>query len=443
MVLAEIRGEAVRIIHVGGLSSPHIVDGINTVIWTIAAEQARLGHQVGLLVSEPPDIASYRYARERGIDLLHIPANRWRFDPSVGPALIVEPAADIVHFHSVFIPRQATLARDLRRWGMPYVVTPHGGLMPQVLERGRWKKRAYSSLVEQPRIQMSSGIAYVTPAGEADIRRFVPGFRGPMHWVSNPVDVEQLASVDWNPQGPRPQLTFLGRYDVYHKGLDRLAEIARRVPEADFHLFGVEDPKTKRHLDAMRRSGPANLFVNGPVFGAEKLEALARSTMYIQVSRWEALSISILEALAMGVPTVIAESMSMASMIRENDLGLVVSIHADLAAVQIGQALAATERQRAWSASSRAYARNHFSPRAVAEKVMEVYDEALDYYFSTGTTRIPGALESDRHVLNAPARLFDEHDQKERDSKYLENLLYRRDSGVEKAVDSLSAGDDA
>ncbi len=434
-----------RIIHVGGLASPYIVDGINTVIWTIAREQVRLGHQVGLLVSDKPDTASKRHARDHGIELLYVPATRWRFDATVGSKLIVEPAADIVHFHSVFIPRQATLARDLRRWGIPYVVTPHGGLMPQVLARGRLKKRAYSLAVERPRIERAAGIAYVTPGGEDDIRRFVPRFNGPCTWVANPVDVDELAAVGWQPSAGRPQITFLGRYDVFHKGLDRLAEIAARTPEADFQLFGIEDRKTRQQFERIRRAAPANLVINEPVFEAAKLEVLSRSTMYIQVSRWEALSISILEALALGTPAAIAEGMSMAAMFRDNDLGLVLSIDPAQASAQLSAALVDPARLNRWSTTARAYARANFAPQAVAEKVLDVYRESLAYDASVRGRALGRGitLERERRPADAPARFVDERQQEERATENLHDLLDRRHRRVEKAVQPLTVGDDA
>jgi glycosyltransferase involved in cell wall biosynthesis len=335
------------------------------------------------------------------------------------------------------------LARDLRRWGMPYVVTPHGGLMSQVLERSRLKKLAYSALVERARIRRASAIAYVTPAGEADIRSFVPDFDGPVRWVSNPVDVDGLGAVGWRPWGPRPALTFLGRFDVYHKGIDRLAEIARRVPEADFQLFGVEDPKTLRQLDVIRRYAPPNLHIYSPIFGAEKLDALSRSTMYIQVSRWEALSISILEALAMGVPCVISESMSMAAMFREHDLGLVVSTNSDLAALQIRAALANRERLMQWSETSRAYARVHAAPAAVARSIMQVYEEAVAHYYSERVMRLAPAVESNGYHGQALAHFTDQGEQEDRDTEELADLFERSQRRVEKVVDSIPAGDDA
>lgn len=376
----ERRADPMRIVHVGGHASPNIVDGINAVVWTIAVEQLKLGHETGLLLSEPPDDEALALADRTGLELLYVPASTWRYDDSIGKALIQRTPADIVHFHSVFVPRQATLARQLRRWAIPYVITPHGGLMPQVLSRGRLKKQVYSTLIEKPRFRHAAGIAYITPGGERDIRAYVRGFRGPVRWVPNPVDIDGLQQRYWQPRPGRPYFLFLGRFDVYHKGLDRLAEIARRVPEADFILHGVEDPGTLAHLNVIRAYAPANLAINPPIFGDAKLELLSGATMYIQVSRWEALSISILEALALGTPTVIAESMSMAGMFRENDLGLVVSTRPDEAARQIRQALVDEARLRQWSQHSRAYARARFSPASVARSVVGVYEEALDFW---------------------------------------------------------------
>jgi glycosyltransferase involved in cell wall biosynthesis len=432
-----------RIVHVGGYPSPNVVDGINAVIWTTAIEQLRMGHQVALLLMNEPGEDALAISRATGLELHHVPASAWRYDASVGQAIIQQTPADIVHFHSVFIPRQATLARSLRRWSIPYVITPHGGLMPQVLQRDRHKKDVYGALVEKPRFRHAAGIAYITPNGEADIRRYVPRFQGPVRWVPNPVDVDALQHIAPEPAAGRPYLVFLGRYDVYHKGLDRLAEIARRVQHADFRLFGAEDPDTRNHLDIIRSHGPANFEINMPVFGRQKLEILRGATMYIQVSRWEALSISVLEALAMGIPTVISESMSMASMFREHELGLVVSTESEQAAWQIERALADQAQLQTWSERSRSYARLHFTPEAVARSVVGVYEESLDLWHARrgASSHLP---QSNGDIWSETARLIQRHDAEEREATQVQFFIDRRNHGVDDdGLDAPSAGHDS
>ncbi|MEZ4569742.1 MAG: hypothetical protein R2849_05325 [Thermomicrobiales bacterium] len=78
------------------------------------------------------------------------PGNALALRSSVNRSFIIEPAADLVHFHSVSYPGRQRSPGSLRRLGIPYV-NSHGGLMPQVLERGKAKKLVYSAFVERER----------------------------------------------------------------------------------------------------------------------------------------------------------------------------------------------------------------------------------------------------------------------------------------------------
>ena len=42
---------------------------------------------------------------------------------------------DVVVFHSTYVPRQARIARRLRRAGIPYIICPHGGMTRDALMR--------------------------------------------------------------------------------------------------------------------------------------------------------------------------------------------------------------------------------------------------------------------------------------------------------------------
>lgn len=363
--------------HVGGASSPQIVDGINAVIWTVATAQAELGHRVTIIVCVPPPEAALSFARDTGVDVVHLPANDWGYDR--GPLLqrLRGQRPDIVHMHSVFVPKQASMARQLRTCGVPYVITPHGGLIPAVQQRGKVKKRFYRRLVELPRFMGAAAIGEVTPNGESDVHAFAPNYPGPVRWLPNPVNAALFEDACWRPDPARKRLIFLGRFDVIHKGLDILIETARRVPEARFELHGNDHPPTRERLDELRRSLPPNAAFYPPIFDQEKLMSLTSATMYIQMSRWEALSISILEAMYAGVPPVITEPMSMAPIIREQNAGLVVPLDPARAAPLITAALNDPTQLQHWSQNARRYARTNFAPRPVAEAYTRFYEEAL------------------------------------------------------------------
>ena len=239
---------------------------------------------------------------------------------SVERALRAKPP-DIVHFHSVFVPHQAVLARALRARGIPYVVTPHGGLSPHVLARGRFKKWWYAALVERRRFEKAAAVTALTPGEVREVRAFAPRYVGAIPVVPNPVDTRLLESMSPQVRGDRPVVTFLGRFDVLHKGIDRLYRIAELVPEADFHLYGTGHEPTQAWLAELDRRRPANLERRSPVFDEAKVAVLLASSVYIQMSRWEGFPVSVAEAMAVGVPVAVSEDLHFASIIEDGGCG--------------------------------------------------------------------------------------------------------------------------
>ncbi len=93
------------------------VNGVNATIWLLARHQARLGHQVTLLLRVVPSAAALSAAKAAGIRLLFLGGGLWSVNHRKLAEAVDERRPDLVHMHSVFIPRQASLARQLARWG--------------------------------------------------------------------------------------------------------------------------------------------------------------------------------------------------------------------------------------------------------------------------------------------------------------------------------------
>ncbi len=133
-----------RILHDGPSATPDSVNGVNASAWTLAKAQVERGDEVYFLIDSASN-EQRRVAADLGII----------FQPSADILDRVRP--DVIHAHSVFIPRQARLAFRAWRAEIPFVVQPHGGVSPQVLARGRIKKSVYAVAVEKPRFRSSSG----------------------------------------------------------------------------------------------------------------------------------------------------------------------------------------------------------------------------------------------------------------------------------------------
>lgn len=366
-----------KIVHVGGSSSPQAVDGVNNTIWPVAKEQSLLGHKVALLVDTQPDRAAKSFAEKIGVELIYIPANTWRYDPNKLERLLDSTAPQLVHMHSVFLPKQATLARTLIRHKIPYVITPNA-MSPQLLARGRLKKSLYSWLVEKPRFSKAAAIAVVTPREEKAVRTFVPTYKGNISWVPNPVNPAQLAEQVWKGNVEAKRLVYLGRFDVLHKGIDILVEIARFLPQdVELHLYGTKDAKTSKWMKRLQCNLPPNIYFHDPVFGKEKARVLSEASLYIQTSRWEVFGISIAEAMYLGVPCAIAETLNLAELFLQHNLGLVLPSDCKQAAARLTEILAQPTQLRHWSKLARSYAQSHFQPKEVALGYLELYKEVL------------------------------------------------------------------
>ncbi len=363
-----------KIWHVGAAPNPFRVDGVSRTVWLLSLEQARLGHDVSLILDGEPTPEAHAMAAEAGLKLHDVSAPTFGFARQVCDLLDTLPP-QVVHMHSVFIPKQAVLARLLRKSGIPYVITPHAGLAPQVLARGRLKKSVYSAVRERPRFMGAAAVALVTPAEEKAVRAFIPRYAGIVRWMPNPVEVQMLDPHRWRGVGDPKRLVFLGRFDVLVKGIDILVEIARLLPDVKVDLYGIEDPKTLDWLKKIKENLPANVSFNDPIFGAAKAEVLAGASLYIQPSRWEGFPVSVAECQYLGVPSSISDALDLAQLFEQHDLGLVLSLEPEVAAPQLREALADPQRLEEWSRRGREFALKHFVPSAAAQNYVNLYEE--------------------------------------------------------------------
>ncbi len=366
-----------RIWHSRAFWSPNKVDGVNSLIYSVAREQVELGHDVFLVIDNSPDEAAQRFARETGVRFLQLPGG-WLSQISKLSKALREGPPDIVHMHSVFIPHQAIFCRMLRSRSIPFVITPSGGLSPYILARSRWKKVPYCRFIERPRFHKAAGISVVTSRETDEVLSFVPGFERPIRCIPNAVELGPSEGYDWCPP-TLPKVTYLGRFDIVHKGLDLLLELARRSPHIEFHLYGPDDQASRNVSGELAKSSSSNVSFHSPVYGAEKAKVLANSTLYIQMSRWEAFGISIAEAMYLGLPCAVASSAHISSLLDEHGLGLVLPPDLAAATEALHNAISDLAQLEMWSSKAKQFAHSNFHPRAVALGFVEFYQECISH----------------------------------------------------------------
>jgi glycosyltransferase involved in cell wall biosynthesis len=284
----------------------HPDGGVVVVIVQLAVHLARIGHDVEVWLLRPwSGEAADAHARElamQNVPIILPPAG----EPG-GYAALAARHVHIVHLHSAFTPPNALLSWRLRA---PYVVSPHGGYAPASLTRSGVRKTLYKHLVERRVLRHADLQVALTDTEAEELRSF--GARGPVtvipNGVTSPPEVDGAAfrhELGINP-GSR-LLVFVGRLDVFHKGLDLLVEAVATAPNWHAALIGPEFRDGGAWLQRRARTlgVHARLVLSGPRHGRALHEAFAAADLFALTSRWEGLPMSLLEALSHGTPALV------------------------------------------------------------------------------------------------------------------------------------------
>lgn len=332
-----------RIAHflVGGCH-PDGAIGVSKTVYYLTRALAAAGHEVALfsLAAGPP-------AQIDGVVARAYPPKRFPF--GVSEALLTDLHAwhpDVVHLHSAYVPPNITLGRHLRRWGVPYVVTPHGALAPPVTWRRPYLKWPYRLLFERLLLDRATFVHAVSDSD--DIRRY--GVTAPIVVAPNAIDLDGLPR-DLDPDALRrrwPMVTgkrvflFVGRLDPLLKGLDiLLAAFARALASSRRIALVLAGPDwrggERRLRDLARRLGVERevLFL-GPVYGREKFDLLASGDVFVHTSRSEAgLPFAVLEALACARPCLVSRRADPLGLVAAYRAGVVVEPEVDQVATSL------------------------------------------------------------------------------------------------------------
>jgi glycosyltransferase involved in cell wall biosynthesis len=374
-----------RVLHVGLRPDTGYGGGVDVASWPLLTAQVAEGVDVTLLVLGELDQTSRAEAARVGVSVTTVNSQRLETLSRDGRATIRYIRPDVVHFHSVFIPAHAQLAKALGRLDIPYFLSPHAGLN---LWRGRMKKAIYGSLIEKPYFRRAATIFVLTKRERQVVERWLgPRGRSPQYLeLPNSMPALSPGTDLWIP-GESHRLVYLGRFDVMKKGLDRLVEIARLLPGVEVNAYGAAYQTERPGFERLCRQGlPANMCFLEPVHGAAKMTALTSATIYVQASRDDGFPMSIVEAMRLGVPVAVTKGCDIAETIGEQDLGMLLSDDPSSAAAELMAAMQDSSRLAHWSRAGREWTINALSPKRTAQRTIRAYEAALVSSAFPGTT---------------------------------------------------------
>ena len=223
---------------------------------------------------------------------------------------------DVVDIHAIFSHSSLAAGRACRDNGVPYVVRPHGSLDPWSLSRKAWQKRILFWLGARRLLTGAARVQYTT-AEEQDLAEQA------LPWLSNGVVVPLGVAggpdpVTAQPESP-PYILTLSRLEQ-KKGLELVIAAFHQITVAghlaDWRLViaGDGEPSYVRDLKRIAANGPAaaRIRFTGWVDGETKARWLRGASLFAAPSAQENFGLSVLEAMAVGVPVIVSTGVNLA-----------------------------------------------------------------------------------------------------------------------------------
>jgi glycosyltransferase involved in cell wall biosynthesis len=301
---------------------------------------------VSLIELPPPSAGLVRYVRTLREELLR---------------RLVDPDVAAIHLHSSragFVGRLALLGTRRR---VPLFYSPHGLAF---LNRQYWLPSVCYAALERLGARLG-GTLVGCSRGEAALLTQLGG--EPARLLENAVEDEffHVARREAKP----PLVLSIGRV-CRQKAPERFAEIAARFHIAEiparFVWVGGGDAAGEACL---RASG---VEVTGWVSPEQVREWLEQASCYVQTSRWEGMPLSVLQALAAGVPCVVNDAVGNRDAVRQGITGYVVK-QTDEMVMTIQRLLQDETLRRRFSLAARRDAQERFSNESFRRRLLQLY----------------------------------------------------------------------
>jgi glycosyltransferase involved in cell wall biosynthesis len=268
-------------------------------------------------------------------------------------------SSDILHGHGFYVGTNYLFGREARLENKPLVYHVHGIFEPYILRRSRWKKQLVHWLFEDANFGHARLWRALTLREADQIRS--RGIKAPIVVAPNGLNLNEFpapANHDHDIETPmagklskkRRRALFLGRIHP-KKGLDLLLPCWARLEKArkDWELIvaGPDENGYLAHARAIVESlGLENdVIFTGPVTRQPKRALLYSADLFVLPSYSEGFPMSLLEAMACGVPVAATTACNFPNLFQEGG-GWECLPSLDSVETALRAALSASEQER-------------------------------------------------------------------------------------------------
>ncbi|MFZ2187870.1 MAG: glycosyltransferase family 4 protein [Candidatus Moraniibacteriota bacterium] len=376
-----------RIAFIGQKGIPSLSGGVEKHVEKLATRLAASGQEVFVYVrSHYTDPSLTEYA---GVKLIHIPSIRTKHLEAISHALFATAHMlfqnyDVVHYHSIG-PSVFTILPRIFRPGIRVVATFH--TRDYFHKKWGWFARLCLRIAEYLTCVVPEKTIVISETLLAYAKKT---YKKNFSFIPNGAEVEyEPDAALLNQWGIRPKRYILSVSRlVEHKGIHYLIKAFRelerqnKVPNnfklviVGTHAYTQEYEKYLRVLS----EGARNIVFTGELHGKDLAVFFSHASLFVQPSEEEGLSLALLEAMAYGLLPIVSDIPANMEAIR-NGSGISFTVK-DVESLkkELAYYINRPEEAAVIGAIAKERAEQEYSWDAIAQKTLEVYEDALRQY---------------------------------------------------------------
>lgn len=387
-----------RILHVIANLAPRHGGPVKACV-EMARSLVDMGHEVDIFTTDQDgpnrlNVATDAPHRKDGVNTHFFRAQTLRGWPCVSFSLWRALRAkvheyDVVHVHSLYLFHGMVASYYCGKCDVPYLIRPCGALDPYLYKRHRLRKSICEMLFENRNIKNAAAIHFTTEEEKQLAQPFTHGTLG----VVAPLGLH-LSEYENLPNpgtfrsaypaiGGKKIILFFGRIN-FKKGLDILIDAFARVAQVrnDVHLV-LAGPDNERYgvkvkTWAREKGIERQTTFTGMLQGNMKLAVLKDSTIFVLPSYTENFGLSVIEAMACGLPVVISNKVNIWREVQSAGAGVVAPCDARRFSAMISALLDDPGRATVMGKRGMALVQSSFSWSNVALKLERIYNLVLE-----------------------------------------------------------------
>ncbi|WP_413378021.1 glycosyltransferase [Alkalihalobacillus sp. 1P02AB] len=286
---------------------------------------------------------------------------------------------DIIIFQSTYIPIHFSLAKEANKRGIPYVITPRGGMTIGAQSQKKVKKKIGNFLFFNRMVKNAVAIHCLNEAESKDVSKW----RTETFVVGNGtelVEAKVLSDTKSKKESKNEMnFVFIGRLDIYHKGLDLLIEGCSKIKKqlklmnVKVNLYGPDINNSKKELERLIELNSLTEIINvhGPVVGSDKELILQDADIFVHTSRFEGHPMSVLEAMSYGIPCLVTPGTNILDEVVEKKVGWGTSFDSDNIAQVLTEIINSKENVASYGTRAKRLIKEKYTWDRVAEQLLD------------------------------------------------------------------------